>query len=234
MHEPTSAPEMRILGGLSGSIDEFAINPQAAAELTNGYNAPYEDFNRFRPYTNNRSQGTTSTSSTSSSSSSTPRPANVKSLQPLISNLSLGGTERQDSPIQQDSPQSPDLPRHLRVVMERIPRLNLTGKLIISTSISDASGGACDVFIGNIADGYSIDGTQALKFAVKRIRTHINYDTDFSRVMPSLISFTKSLNAYFVQYIAREIYIWSKLKHKNVLHFVGYIQDGEYPCLVSE
>lgn len=30
------------------------------------------------------------------------------------------------------------------------------------------------------------------------------------------------------------MYIWSKLKHENVLPFLGYIQDAEYPCLVSE
>ena len=32
----------------------------------------------------------------------------------------------------------------------------------------------------------------------------------------------------------KEIRIWSRLTHKNILPFLGFILEGEYPSLISE
>ena len=36
------------------------------------------------------------------------------------------------------------------------------------------------------------------------------------------------------QLLVKEIRIWSRLAHKNILPFLGFIIEGEYPSLISE
>ncbi|KAI5116585.1 hypothetical protein M0805_009228 [Coniferiporia weirii] len=87
--------------------------------------------------------------------------------------------------------------------------LDLTGKILQESKHPRGLGGFCDVFRGlSLAHGITV--------AIKRFRVHIHQDR----------SFVKSL--------ARELHIWSKLHHPNVLPLLGYlIDDGVYPALIS-
>ncbi|THH07779.1 hypothetical protein EW145_g3155 [Phellinidium pouzarii] len=87
--------------------------------------------------------------------------------------------------------------------------LDLTGKVLQDGRHPRGLGGFCDVFLGlSLTHGFTV--------AIKRFRVHIHHDR----------SFLKSL--------ARELHIWSKLHHPNVLPLLGYtIDDGVYPALIS-
>lgn len=44
-------------------------------------------------------------------------------------------------------------------------------------------------------------------------------------------------NFYIIQRLARELRIWSKLVHPNILRLLGYtlgIEDGGYPAMITE
>lgn len=36
-----------------------------------------------------------------------------------------------------------------------------------------------------------------------------------------------------MQHLAKEMNVWSKLEHPNILQLLGYVVEGDYPCLVS-
>lgn len=182
--EPTSAPEMRFLGGVSGEIDLLSFNVEHE-----GYEAPLiqNPWSRNMDSTMNDSKGgikgNHSPASESSASSTTPRPSpDIESLQYITSEMSLGNGRDESTSADDDSDRLP-LPQPLRDVLSRIPHFNLTGKIKYSASIGNANGGSCDVFIGVVVEGHYI-GT-AKKFAVKRIRAHIHCDTNFTKVSTS-------------------------------------------------
>jgi len=70
-------------------------------------------------------------------------------------------------------------------------------------------GGAADVYEGHFIN-------TAMKVAVKSLRLNMNADERIAKN------------------IAKEIRIWSELKHPNVLPLLGYLVEGNYPSLVSE
>ncbi|OCB91670.1 kinase-like protein [Sanghuangporus baumii] len=90
--------------------------------------------------------------------------------------------------------------------------LDLTGKVHGIDSCHPIPGGYSDIMLGYCTRS---DGTE-YKVAVKRLRLHIVQDSEFQKKL------------------AKELYIWSKLKNSRILPLEGfYLEDNNYPSLVS-
>ncbi|THG99472.1 hypothetical protein EW145_g7261 [Phellinidium pouzarii] len=110
---------------------------------------------------------------------------------------------------------SQQLQEVLYQTLKNLNNLDLTAQVTFDDSdLRIRGGGYADVYIGT----YMHLGRGAIKVAIKRLRF---YSKDSLRELAKLV--------------AREIYIWSKLEHPNVLQLLGYIieKDG-LPSLVSE
>ncbi|KAH8110557.1 kinase-like protein, partial [Phellopilus nigrolimitatus] len=94
--------------------------------------------------------------------------------------------------------------------------LNLTGRVSYDNQKAEAHGEFCDVFVGD----YTPQTSRKFKVAVRRLRVHVHKDRDFEKISLRLL--------------AKEIKVWSELKHPNILPLWGYVLEGAYPCLVSE
>ena len=71
-----------------------------------------------------------------------------------------------------------------------------------------------------------------MKVAVKRLRIHIDKNRDFAKVC-----WYMRLSQAYAQYrqiFVKELGVWSKLYHTNILPLLGFIIEGSYPLLVSE
>lgn len=83
---------------------------------------------------------------------------------------------------------------------------------------------------------YTLPGRAATVVAIKRIRSHVEDDLEFVTAFyrsPARIYYWCLI--FLFQLIEKEIYIWSKLKHANILPLLGYVLDNSgYPLLVSE
>ncbi|KAL5504022.1 hypothetical protein ACEPAH_8095 [Sanghuangporus vaninii] len=85
-----------------------------------------------------------------------------------------------------------------------------------------ANGGYCDVFVGLIHSKplhhrrilYGKDGM--VRVAIKHLRARLLNDTGLAKTL------------------AREISVWSHLDHSNILPFLGFMLENEYPSLISE
>ncbi|KAL5504047.1 hypothetical protein ACEPAH_8120 [Sanghuangporus vaninii] len=85
----------------------------------------------------------------------------------------------------------------------------------------EANGGFCDVFVGNVLSKHLLHSRTTseepiVKVAIKRLRVRLGRDMQLA----------KSL--------AREMRIWSKLDHPNILPLLGYMLESDYPSLISE
>jgi len=89
--------------------------------------------------------------------------------------------------------------------------LDLTGNVIEEKSFIAAQGGYADVYKGSCL----IRGKR-VQVAIKRLRIHVGVDWDV------------------VKNFAKEIRVWAKLSHPNVLPLLGYTMEGKYPSLLSE
>ncbi|KLO12884.1 kinase-like protein [Schizopora paradoxa] len=95
-------------------------------------------------------------------------------------------------------------------IFRKLPHLDLTGQIEDIEPVASGLGPSCEVFKGHWKDGKKT-------VAVKRLRVFLKKE---KRVVKKL---------------AREVYIWSKLKHKNVLPLLGcFLEGDEFPNLVSE
>lgn len=43
-----------------------------------------------------------------------------------------------------------------------------------------------------------------------------------------------TVNLYPIQFLAKEMHIWSNLEHVNILPFQGYLLENDYPSFISE
>ncbi|EJD07112.1 kinase-like protein [Fomitiporia mediterranea MF3/22] len=117
----------------------------------------------------------------------------------------------------QDGPDST-----LQRTLAKLTHLDLTGRVQYNTTVMHANGGYCDVFVGTIPtlphEGPSDKSALILtsKVAVKRMRIHIYKERDFDKLF------------------AKELYVWSKLKHPNILPLRGFALEGAYPLVISE
>ncbi|KAI5121784.1 hypothetical protein M0805_009595 [Coniferiporia weirii] len=132
------------------------------------------------------------------------------------SSAELDNLSRQDVPVatltSADSRNSEDA---LGRVLSKLGHLDLTGRIVTECSVMNAHGGYCDIFIGSLntdLSGYS----GKIKVAIKRLRVNLHNDRDLTKVF------------------VKELYIWSKLDHPNVLSFKGYMIENGYPSLISE
>ncbi|KAL5504805.1 hypothetical protein ACEPAH_7468 [Sanghuangporus vaninii] len=90
--------------------------------------------------------------------------------------------------------------------------LDLTGKVHGIDTSHPIPGGYSDIMLGYCTRS---DGTE-YKVAVKRLRLNIMQDSEFQKKL------------------AKELYIWSKLKNSRILPLEGfYLENNNYPSLVS-
>ena len=75
--------------------------------------------------------------------------------------------------------------------------------------------------------------------AIKRLRFHVD-DTSMNQVRLTTKSKTyteaETQDLSHPQLFQREVYVWSKLKHENVLELLGYVfcKDTGFPLLISD
>ncbi|KAI5118218.1 hypothetical protein M0805_004706 [Coniferiporia weirii] len=103
----------------------------------------------------------------------------------------------------------------LRKVLSKLSHLDLTGRVISNSAIMKAHGGYCDIFIGSLSPVLPGHAWK-VKVAIKRLRIHLHDDRVFTK------------------FLAKEIHVWSRLDHPNVLPLIGYMLEGAYPSLISE
>ncbi|KLO16775.1 kinase-like protein, partial [Schizopora paradoxa] len=95
-------------------------------------------------------------------------------------------------------------------LLAKLRDINLSGEIADVRPVFKGFGASCDVFVGFCRPIRK-------KVAVKRLRVFMSREEEFAK-------------RFF-----KELYIWSKLDHPNVLPLLGYfIEDGELPNLVSE
>ncbi|KAI5119139.1 hypothetical protein M0805_005218 [Coniferiporia weirii] len=110
---------------------------------------------------------------------------------------------------------SESLENSLHKVLSKLGHLDLTGRVVLVSAVAKAHGGYCDIFIGNFSPIYPGHAWK-VKVAIKRLRILLYDDRMFTKLL------------------AKEMHVWSKLDHPNVLPFIGYIIENGYPSLVSE
>ncbi|KAI5121783.1 hypothetical protein M0805_009594 [Coniferiporia weirii] len=103
----------------------------------------------------------------------------------------------------------------LRKVLSKLGHLDLTGRVVSESTVMKAHGGYCDIFIGNLSPVLPGHASR-IKVAIKRLRIHLHDDRDFTK------------------FLVKEMHVWSKLDHPNVLPFKGYVLEDTYPSLISE
>lgn len=108
-------------------------------------------------------------------------------------------------------------------VLQRLEGLDLSHRV---HDVKLVAGGA----FSDVAYGW-LDGLEGpghrLKIAVKRMRFHRQ------TINMKLVSYPlspRSSQLIRIQLFEKEIYVWSKLRHKNILPLVGYAFDEESGC----
>ncbi|EJC99226.1 kinase-like protein [Fomitiporia mediterranea MF3/22] len=116
----------------------------------------------------------------------------------------------------------------LRRTLVKLAHLDLTRHVKYDSAVMKAHGGYCDVFVGTanipvsekdrdfVPAAGSAEQRHLVKVAIKRLRVHIQTERVFARRL------------------AKELAIWSKLDHTNILPLLGYVMEGDYPSVVSE
>ncbi|OCB84776.1 TPR-like protein [Sanghuangporus baumii] len=110
----------------------------------------------------------------------------------------------------------------LSQILSKLGHLKFTSDCVVGKDpVKDAHGGYCDVYVGHISSTYLQHRTTCtegghVKVAIKALRVHLDEE---KRVAKTL---------------AREMDVWSKLKHPNILPFLGFIIEKDYPSLISE
>jgi len=99
----------------------------------------------------------------------------------------------------------------LETILSGLAHLNLEGKIVRKQPYASALGASCDVYT-------AWSKRHKKKVAIKQIRVFLKTEKDLAKKL------------------AKEIRIWSKLKHENVLPLLGYLIEGSnmMPSLISE
>ncbi|KAL5519856.1 hypothetical protein ACEPAG_1516 [Sanghuangporus baumii] len=110
----------------------------------------------------------------------------------------------------------------LQRILSELPHMNLTGRIYDEERIKEARGGYADVFIGYVSSeclryrSTVHSGQGKVKVAIKRLQIRLDRSARFAR------------------WIEREMKIWSQLDHRNILPFLGYMFEKDWPALISE
>lgn len=108
--------------------------------------------------------------------------------------------------------------------------LDLTARVSISDAKVIGAGAFGDI---SKASCTLLDGRDIM-VAVKRLRFYLREDID---LVSPLVSFFLTLQPeHSLQIFEKEIYVWSKLEHANVLSLFGFAieESSGYPLLMSE
>lgn len=112
---------------------------------------------------------------------------------------------------------------------EELSHLDLTGRASINNSRVVASGSFGDISKSQ----YTLGDGRETTVAVKRLRFYLKEDID---LVSSLILLYGLRPKYLAQIFEKEIYVWSRLHHPNVLSLLGFASEepSGFPLLVSE
>ncbi|KAL5501769.1 hypothetical protein ACEPAH_9029 [Sanghuangporus vaninii] len=114
------------------------------------------------------------------------------------------------------------VPTPLQRIRSELPHLDLTGRVFDKDQIKEARGGYADVFVGYVSSeclryrGPMRARQGRAKVAIKRLQIRLDK------------------SARFAKWIEREMKIWSRLNHPNILPFLGYMFEKNWPALISE
>ncbi|KAH8110507.1 kinase-like domain-containing protein, partial [Phellopilus nigrolimitatus] len=109
-------------------------------------------------------------------------------------------------------PKSEDVLHELLADLKR-RGLDLTGRISYDPMCRSGGGGYGDVF----RSSYNHNVLGRVNVAIKRVRFYIDSNQDIARV------------------VAREVKVWSRLEHPNILPFLGFIvEESGFSSLVSE
>ncbi len=114
-------------------------------------------------------------------------------------------------------------------LLSKLREIDLSGTIVDVKPVLKGFGASCDVFVG-----FCLPIRK--RVAVKRLRVFMSREEEFAKVRYLLTSIVHLLTKHSsLQRLFKELYIWSKLDHPNVLPLVGYfIEDEDLPNLVSE
>ena len=117
-------------------------------------------------------------------------------------------------------------------ILKELAHLNLFDRLVSKRRIV-----SCDAY-GDISKGScTLIDRDKVKVAIKCLRFHLKEDIKrvCSRNLTVCMRKCFDTNS-FSQLFEKEIYVWSKLKHENILDLIGYCIDNTTgtPMLVSE
>lgn len=118
-------------------------------------------------------------------------------------------------------------------ILDQLKHLDLSSLILFKERHFIGCGGYGDVFKGrcNLPDrGKTKVAIKRLRFYLKEEIKTVNNNTSF------YISASYANILFLCQLFEKEIYVWSKLDHPNVLPLLGYAFANEfkYPLLVSE
>ena len=117
-------------------------------------------------------------------------------------------------------------------VLACIQHLDLSNNIAVRTREAFAYGGYSEVFTGLLLR----DGNEPSVVAVKRLRFHVD-EEKVKKARPSLNALKRSSGlTNVVQQFDKEVYVWSKLSHPNILPFLGFAicKETRFPLLISE
>ena len=128
------------------------------------------------------------------------------------------------------SPSTPASKAINQDVLSRIQHLDVTKNIQDRSRTSVAYGGYSEVFTGRLRRV----GNERVDVAIKRLRFHVGEEKAL-KVRP--LALAKEFHLMrFVQQFAKEVYVWSKLSHPNILPLLGFAfcKETRFPLLVSE
>ena len=117
-------------------------------------------------------------------------------------------------------------------VLSRIQHLDVTQHITDKSQKAVAYGGYCEVFKGCVR---RVE-TGETDVAIKRLRFHTD-EEKVLKVRPSSLIVEELVElTLFVQQFAKEVYVWSKLSHPNILPLLGFsiCEETGFPLLISE
>lgn len=121
----------------------------------------------------------------------------------------------------------------LEKILKRLPpELDLSGKIVLDETKARATGGYCEIYHGVIE---GIEGSNGECVAVRRPRFAVlPDDINTITVIARIARVRHLLTTNFLQRKAREIHLWAKLNHMNILSLKGILDEGNlYPSLVT-
>lgn len=129
--------------------------------------------------------------------------------------------------------QRPSTPKNLVThALKNRSHLDLSGKVTVDMSFRPAQGGYADVYRGYYSGPHVKDG-KGIPVAIKRLRIHAGANGDVFKVRYKRQGTGIVIEWSTTQNFAKEIRVWARLFHKNILPLLGYMMEGNYPSLVS-